>query len=73
MTKVSRTGEKCSVPPGSVELPREGGIRVACADEWIVIHRIRKGQRPIDPTLVLRAGDRLEDGSPLRGSASIPA
>jgi len=72
VTKVSRTGEKCPAPPGSVVL-RGNDVRVACADEWIVIHRIRTGQRPIDPTLLLRAGDRLEDGFPPGGFAPIPA
>ena len=57
--KASRTGLRCAVPPGTVGEPRGGCVSVACADEWILLHHIQANQRPIDPRLLLKPGDRL--------------
>ncbi|MGH3996013.1 MAG: methionyl-tRNA formyltransferase, partial [Pseudonocardiaceae bacterium] len=57
------TGEEAVVPPGTVGAPDGDGIRVAAADEWIVIRRLRIGGRSAAPAAVFSAGDALVAGS----------
>lgn len=61
--RASRTGEEAVVPPGTVGVPEGDGIRVAAADEWVVIRRLRIGGKGAAPAAVLNAGDALVGGS----------
>ena len=57
--KASGTGQPVGVSPGSVETLAGSKIRVACADEWILVHRLLIDGRHIPPAQVLKTGDRL--------------
>jgi methionyl-tRNA formyltransferase len=57
--KASGTGQPVGVSPGSVETLAGSKIRVACADEWILVHRLLIDGRHIPPAEVLKTGDRF--------------
>ena len=58
--RVSRTGEQAEQPPGSIG----PDARVATADEWLRVERLREGGRTVRPEEVLRTGYRFEVGLP---------
>ena len=60
--RASLTGEEAAVAPGTVGAPDGDGIRVAAADEWVVIRRLRINGRGAAPSTVLSAGDALAGG-----------
>jgi UDP-4-amino-4-deoxy-L-arabinose formyltransferase/UDP-glucuronic acid dehydrogenase (UDP-4-keto-hexauronic acid decarboxylating) len=60
--RASLTGEEAVVPPGTVGALDGDGIRVAAADEWVVIRRLRIDGKSVAPAAVLRAGDALVGG-----------
>jgi methionyl-tRNA formyltransferase len=57
--KAARTGEAAVHPPGFVGERVDGGVLVACGDEWIVVRSIRLGEDDIAASAVLRVGDRF--------------
>jgi hypothetical protein len=60
LVRLAATGEPAAEPPGSVG----PGARVAAADEWVAVERLRSDGRTVDPAQALRPGDRfdLHDG-----------
>jgi UDP-4-amino-4-deoxy-L-arabinose formyltransferase/UDP-glucuronic acid dehydrogenase (UDP-4-keto-hexauronic acid decarboxylating) len=54
--KVARTGERASAAPGAFGGPAPGGARVACADEWLLVKKIRVAGAAADPAERLAAG-----------------
>jgi methionyl-tRNA formyltransferase len=62
ITKASRTGDTAGAQPGRVGPPGEEGVRVAAADEWIVVHRVHVEGEAQPAASVLEPGMRLEDG-----------
>jgi methionyl-tRNA formyltransferase len=54
--KVARTGESASAAPGSFGGPAPGGARVASADEWLLVKKIRIAGAAADPAEHLAAG-----------------
>ena len=56
-----RTGSSTNSPPGTVGCPDSFGIRVACADEWISVGKIKFEDKLADAIEVLHAGDYLEE------------
>lgn len=60
--RASLTGEEAAVAPGTVGAPDGDGIRVAAADEWVVIRRLRINGRGAAPSTVLSAADALAGG-----------
>lgn len=59
----SRTGFACASPPGTVGSAGAVDSIVACADEWISLHRVRLDGRAVAPASVFEPGSRLGDGS----------
>jgi methionyl-tRNA formyltransferase len=56
VVKVARTGEPAAAAPGAFGGPAPGGARVACADEWLLVKKIRVGGAAADPAERLAAG-----------------
>lgn len=56
LVRVSRTREPAHEAPGSIG----PGARVATADEWVRVERLREGGRSVSPGEVLRPGYRFE-------------
>ncbi len=56
------TGEACQAPAGSVAAARDDGVRVAAADEWVALERVRVAGRIIPPASILSPGERLDPG-----------
>jgi methionyl-tRNA formyltransferase len=64
IARASLTHEHADAPPGTVgRAGRPGAIRVAAADEWIVVHRLWLDGRYVKPAEICSTGDRLRDGS----------
>jgi methionyl-tRNA formyltransferase len=57
--KASRTGEAAVHPPGCVGARVEGGMLVACGDEWVVVRSIRLDEEDVAASAVLQAGDQF--------------
>jgi methionyl-tRNA formyltransferase len=57
--KASPTGEPCTAAPGVVGERSEGLVRVAAADQWVGVRRVRVDGRPADAATVLTPGVRL--------------
>jgi methionyl-tRNA formyltransferase len=52
--KASRTGDAADAPPGTVAEPRDGGVPVAAADEWVLVERAQLGtNKPVPAAEVL--------------------
>lgn len=61
LLRVARTGvDAAGAPSGTVGPAGEGELRVACADEWIVLRRVLVDGRIVRPVEVLSPGDRLD-------------
>lgn len=60
--KLSLTGEKCQVPPGTVGPPESGAIQVACGDEWVIVNRFTVNGYPGDGGSVFAPGAHLNGG-----------
>lgn len=56
IAKARRTGDSAIVAPGTIGETEEDGVRVACADEWIVVQRLHAEGRYEHPEGLLRAG-----------------
>lgn len=48
IVKVARTGEASDAAPGTIGGAEAGGVRVACADEWLLVKKIRIAGEPGD-------------------------
>ncbi len=55
----SRTGLFCEVAPGTVGRSTDSGMFVATADEWVVVRKLKVGDKHVKATEVLSTGDRL--------------
>lgn len=61
--KASRTGEWSDEAPGTVgEAAEGGGVRVAAADEWVIVERVLADGRPQPASEILKPGVQLADG-----------
>ncbi len=58
--KVALTGQACDAPPGTIDQPGGGQVRVACADEWVAVSRLMINGLPANPADALKSGERLE-------------
>ena len=58
----ARTEEVCKEAPGTLARTEDGGVRVACADEWVLISRFRSEGKSLDATEILGLGDCFEIG-----------
>jgi UDP-4-amino-4-deoxy-L-arabinose formyltransferase/UDP-glucuronic acid dehydrogenase (UDP-4-keto-hexauronic acid decarboxylating) len=56
IVKVARTGQKAGAAPGTLGGPVPGGALVACADEWLLVKKLRVGGVAGDPGQLLAAG-----------------
>jgi methionyl-tRNA formyltransferase len=56
IVKVARTGERTDAAPGTLGGPAPGGALVACADEWLLVKKLRAGGTAADPATLLAAG-----------------
>jgi len=61
IAKVRLTGRRADVSPGTVGARTDGGLEVACADEWLLVRQVFAGGRCIPATQVLKTGDRFAD------------
>ena len=59
VVKVALTGESTAEAPGTVAEESDGAVRVACADEWIVVRRIQTTAGIQPPAGFLPSGARL--------------
>lgn len=58
--EASHTGAPVAEPPGTVGSVDEHGARVATADEWVLVRRVRRPDEPVaDAGDVLRSGAQL--------------
>jgi methionyl-tRNA formyltransferase len=60
--KLTRTGEPCAVPSGSIRANSGSGMLVACADKWVEVTKIVLDGRVLSPVGVLQPGSRLHVG-----------
>jgi UDP-4-amino-4-deoxy-L-arabinose formyltransferase/UDP-glucuronic acid dehydrogenase (UDP-4-keto-hexauronic acid decarboxylating) len=58
--RVVATGRRAAEQPGTVGDRDGDGVRVATADEWVVVRRVLVAGTPRAPQEVLRPGDRFE-------------
>jgi methionyl-tRNA formyltransferase len=61
IAKVRLTGRRADVSPGTVGVCTDGGLEVACADEWVLVRQVFAGGRYIPAKQVLKTGDRFAD------------
>jgi UDP-4-amino-4-deoxy-L-arabinose formyltransferase/UDP-glucuronic acid dehydrogenase (UDP-4-keto-hexauronic acid decarboxylating) len=61
VVKAARTGDRANVEPGTVGGPDGDGARVAAADEWVLIRRIRADGKTHKASDRLHAGQTLGD------------
>jgi methionyl-tRNA formyltransferase len=61
VVRVAATGQAADAAPGTVGEARDGGVAVACRDEWVAVERVRVDQRALPPAEILRPGERLAD------------
>ena len=61
--RASNTGEYAGAPPGTVGAPDGDGMRVAAADEWVVVRRLRIDGKGVPPRAALNPGDVLVAGA----------
>jgi methionyl-tRNA formyltransferase len=61
--KASRTRQIAAAPPGTVGSLSEFGALVASTDEWVLIKKLKIGDRYFAATDVLQPGDRLKTGN----------
>lgn len=50
------TGVPTTCPPGTVGVPDDAGVRVATADEWVVVQRLKIDGTSVSPAAVLQSG-----------------
>lgn len=50
IVKVARTGEGADAAPGAIGAADAVGVRVACADEWLLVKKFRLAGAPGDPS-----------------------
>jgi len=60
VVKATRTGVRCAAPPGAVSDVVGGAVRVACADEWVLVHRVLTDGQLVDASRTLRPGQQFE-------------
>lgn len=58
--KATRTGEACTVPPGTVGTQVGSDVLVAAADEWVQVRRVRFGGSALSAAEVLQPGQRFD-------------
>jgi UDP-4-amino-4-deoxy-L-arabinose formyltransferase/UDP-glucuronic acid dehydrogenase (UDP-4-keto-hexauronic acid decarboxylating) len=58
--KVARTGQPCSVAPGSVGEQVGSDVLVAAADEWVRVRRVRVGKSALPAAEILQPGERFD-------------
>jgi methionyl-tRNA formyltransferase len=58
VTHARLSGEPCAEPPGTVGDLAEGGVRVATADEWLLVRGTTADGRAVPPLEPLQAGRR---------------
>jgi UDP-4-amino-4-deoxy-L-arabinose formyltransferase/UDP-glucuronic acid dehydrogenase (UDP-4-keto-hexauronic acid decarboxylating) len=56
IVKVARTGQKADAAPGRLGRHDPEGVRVACADEWLLVKKVRIDGKPRDLKPPLAAG-----------------
>ncbi len=59
VVKGSRTGLFCEVAPGTVGRSTDSGMLVATADEWIMVRKLKVGDKYVNAAEILSRGDRL--------------
>ncbi|PYP94163.1 MAG: hypothetical protein DMD38_16305 [Gemmatimonadetes bacterium] len=60
VAKTTRTGEPCAARPGTVGDVVGRAVRVACADEWVLVHRVVMEGQLVDASCSLRPGQQFE-------------
>ncbi|HEY9013772.1 MAG TPA: formyltransferase family protein, partial [Gemmatimonadales bacterium] len=65
LLKVSATGERSNVPPGTVGRRIGTDVLVAARDEWIKVRRIQVGSAALSPADALREGERFALPAPV--------
>jgi len=50
IVKVARTGQAADAAPGAIGAADAAGVRVACADEWLLVKKFRLAGAPGDPS-----------------------
>ncbi|MEO1998548.1 MAG: formyltransferase family protein [Planctomycetaceae bacterium] len=63
IAKTSRTGETCTVEPGTIGRIVQAGVLVAAEDEWIQVEKLEIHEKRVEARSVLSSGDRLEESS----------
>lgn len=64
IVKASCTGQPADlVAPGTIGQIDGPGVYVACADEWVVVSKLRLNDKYVDATTVLKPEEQLDDGS----------
>ncbi len=57
--KAKTTGLRCDTLPGTVGRHVDCGVLVACLDEWILVERLKIGDKYVNASAVLMLGDHL--------------
>lgn len=63
IVRAALTGDRAGEAPGTVGRCEHGGVRVAAADEWVLVSRLRVGGRSAPPSAVLQPGSSLMTGA----------
>jgi UDP-4-amino-4-deoxy-L-arabinose formyltransferase/UDP-glucuronic acid dehydrogenase (UDP-4-keto-hexauronic acid decarboxylating) len=59
ITAAALTGERCASPPGTIGGVDDDGVRVATADEWLIVRGTTGDGRPVPPIDSLESGRRV--------------
>lgn len=61
IVKASQTGDRSTAEPGTVGDRENGAVRVACADEWVLVRRVQANGSFKNASEVLAPGAHLAD------------
>jgi methionyl-tRNA formyltransferase len=57
--KAERTGARSDSQPGIVGQVNAMGAQVAAGDEWVLVKKLKRGNKSFDPASLMQFGDRL--------------
>lgn len=63
IVRTARTRERADAVPGTIGRREGDGVRVACADQWLIVRNVAIDGAPMPPAATLAPGSRL--GTPI--------
>jgi len=60
IVKARKTGMPCKSQPGTVGTSHNSGVEIACADEWLLVEKIKLGSKYVSANEMLTTGEQLQ-------------